>query len=202
MEALKLDVMNDVTYEDYEKWPEYPRYEIIDGVPYMMASPSRLHQVVIGRMFAKMFNQLEGKKCQPYIAPFDVRLFPTAFSDGKTVVQPDIMVVCDENKVDDKGVKGGPEFVIEVLSPSTGRMDRVTKMNQYERAGVLEYWVVDPPHRTVAVHLLKNGKFARPAEYGLGDVIKVTVVPGLTIDLNDIFDPLPDESDEEGTIRL
>jgi len=201
MEALQLDALKKYTYEDYEKWPEYPRYELIDGVPYMMAAPTRAHQEILINLSGEFYIQLKGKKCKPYISPFDVRLFPTVFSGGKTVVQPDFLIVCDHNKLDDKGAKGGPEFVVEVLSPSTGKMDRITKMKQYEQAGVLEYWVIDPTHRTVAVYLLKNGSFSRPIEYGLGDIITVTVIPGLKIDLNDIFDPLPEEP-EEDIIRL
>ena len=104
------------TYKDYARWDDDIRYELIDGVPYAMASPSRLHQKISGRIFRQLANFLRGKSCEVYAAPLDVRLNPHTFDN--IVVQPDILVVCDESKYDDKSIKGAPDFIIEILSPT------------------------------------------------------------------------------------
>ena len=190
MEALQL---KRYTYEEYAKWPEQPRYELIDGIPYLMASPGRKHQEISSNLMIEIGSKLKGKPCKPYHAPFDVRLFPTPFGGGDTVVQPDILVICDKSKLDDRGAKGAPEFVIEILSPSSGKMDEIIKKKKYEQAGVLEYWVIDPVHRIVSVYLLKNGAYAPAIKYTPEDVVPVTVIPGLEIDLAEIFPPLEEE---------
>jgi Uma2 family endonuclease len=131
------------TYADYAKWDEDFRCELIGGIVYMMASPSEWHQDVVGDVFSQLKASLKGKKCKPMIAPFDVRLFPRKDGSDDNVVQPDVIVVCDENKLSDgKACIGAPDVVFEVLSDSTKIMDLRVKRELYKSAGVKEYWVV------------------------------------------------------------
>ena len=135
------------TFADCLTWGENERIEIINGEAVMMAPPSRTHQKISGELFRQIANFLEGKKCEVYAAPFAVRLFEKdgdTPEDVDTIVEPDISVVCDHNKLDKHGCKGAPDLVMEILSPSTMRHDRFTKFNLYQRAGVREYWIVDP----------------------------------------------------------
>ena len=178
------------SYADYLEWDENERIELIDGAPVMMAPPSRRHQEISGELYRQLANFLEGKKCRVYPAPFGVRLFEQAGDSPEvvdTVVEPDITVVCDPGKLDDQGCKGAPELVIEILSPSTQRHDRLTKLNLYQRAGVGEYWIVNPEDRTVQVMLLENGLY-RVADVGTAqDVIKVNSLEGCYLELEKVF---------------
>ena len=125
-----------------------------------MAPPSRTHQEISGALFAQLYNFLDGKKCRVYAAPFAVRLFERdgeAPEDVDTMVEPDLSVVCDSNKLDKHGCKGAPDLVIEILSPSTRRHDRLIKIGLYQRAGVREYWIVDPENKAVQVFLQDGG---------------------------------------------
>ena len=130
------------TFADVLKWDESERVEIIDGEVVMMSPPpSRGHQEISGELFAQIYAYLKGKKCKVYAAPFAVRLFEQegdSPEDVDTVVEPDISVVCDRDKLDQHGCKGAPDMVVEILSPSTRRHDRMTKFNLYQRAGVRE----------------------------------------------------------------
>lgn len=179
------------TYADLLAWDEDVRAEIIDGEVYMMSSPSALHQLVICEMVRQLTNYLEGKKCRAFVAPFDVRLFEKKGDQPKdvtTVVQPDIMVVCDRNKIDERSCKGAPDMIIEVLSPSTRRHDRLVKLNLYQRAGVREYWIVDPSSHSVLVFLLdESGVFRLHEDYGPTDIAKVNVLDGCFIELCKVF---------------
>ena len=178
------------TYGDYLKWPDEERWELIDGVAYDMSpAPLRRHQRILGDIFAEFYNYLKNKLCQVYIAPFDVRLPETDESDEEieTVVQPDIVVVCDRNKLDDRGCKGSPDIVIEILSPHTAKKDFVTKYYLYERHKVKQYWVFDPETEGAVIFKLKDGKYGKPEEYKKEDTIKVDTFPDLEIDLGTIF---------------
>ena len=173
------------TYADYLTWSDDERWEIIDGVAYAMdPAPGTKHQRMSGRFFALLFNFLNGKPCEAFHAPFDVRL--SANEDDDTVVQPDIVVVCDRSKLDDKGCKGAPDLVIEILSPSTARHDKLIKFNAYQRAGVREYWIADPDSKTLSVHVLEIGRYITSA-YGDTDIAPVSVLPGCGINLSDVF---------------
>jgi len=131
------------TYADYAKWDEDFRCELIDGVVYMMSAPDTWHQRAAGTIYRKLGNLLEGKTCEPFVAPFDVRLFPRKDGSDDNVVQPDVIVVCDKGKLSDgKACVGAPEVVFEVLSESTKVMDLQVKKELYKSAGVKEYWVV------------------------------------------------------------
>ena len=179
------------TFADCLTWEEDERIEIIDGEAVMMAPPSRTHQEISGALFAQLYNFLEGKKCRVYAAPFAVRLFER---DGEapesvdTMVEPDLSVVCDSDKLDDHGCKGAPDLVIEILSPSTRRHDRLVKLGLYQRAGVREYWIVDPENKAVQVFLQEGGGSLQIHEdYGREDVAKVNVLNGCFVELSKVF---------------
>ena len=150
------------TYADYLTWPDNERWEIIDGVPYNMApAPSRKHQRLMRDLCRPIINYLDDKDCEIYFAPFDVRLTEKYETDEETtsVVQPDIVIICDKDKLDDKGCKGAPDLVIEILSPSTAAKDIGEKFNLYERHKVKEYWIVYPNDEIVMVYKLdETGK--------------------------------------------
>ena len=175
---------------DLLSWPEELRAELIDGQPVMMAPPKREHQRISGALFAQLHNFLRGRPCQVYAAPFAVRPFETegdAAESVGTVVEPDISVICDGDKLDDIGCKGAPDLVIEIISESTRRHDRITKYNLYQRAGVREYWLVDPELHTVQVFVLEEGRYNAAEAYTTSASVSVNVLPGCVIDLNQVF---------------
>ena len=178
------------TFADVLAWDEGERIEIINGEAFMMATPSSRHQEVSGELFRQLANFLEGKQCKVYPAPFGVRLFEQAGDrpeDVDTMVEPDISVVCDRSKIDRHGCKGAPDLIIEILSPSTRRHDRLVKLNLYQRAGVREYWMVDPDNESVQVFTLDNGALKIREDYGPEDVARVNVLEGCFIDLEKVF---------------
>lgn len=181
------------TFADCLGWDEKERAEIIGGEVLMMAPPSRIHQKISGEIFRQLANFLEGKRCEVYSAPFGVRLFEKDGDrpeDVDTVVEPDITVVCDTSRLDQHGCKGAPELVMEILSPSSRRHDMLVKLNLYQRAGVREYWIVNPEDRTVQVMLLDSKGYLRIHEdYGQEDTAVVNVLEGCTIDLTKVFSP-------------
>ena len=179
------------TFADALTWGEDERIEIINGEAFMLATPSTDHQLISGALFAQLYNFLEGKKCRVIPAPFAVRLFEKD-GDGPdnvdTVVEPDISVVCDRDKLDGRGCKGAPDMVIEILSPSTQRHDRITKYNLYQRAGVREYWIVEPETQTVQVFLRNENGLLLPHEsYSREDVAKVNALNGCFVELSKVF---------------
>ena len=178
------------TFADALTWGEDERIEIINGEAVMMAPPSRIHQKVSVAITAQLYNFLEGKKCEVYPAPFGVRLFEEdgdSPDDVDTMVEPDISVICDRGKLDGKGCKGAPDMVVEILSPSTRRHDRLVKLGLYQRAGVREYWIVDPDNRSVQVLTLADGLLLPHEDYGREDVAKVNVLDGCFIELSKVF---------------
>lgn len=179
------------TFADFLAWDEGKHSEIINGEAFIMATPSRIHQEISGELFRQLANFLVGKPCKVYPAPFGVRLFEqdgNSPEDVDTVVEPDISVVCDKSKLDKHGCKGAPDFIAEVLSPSTQRHDQLVKLNLYQRAGVREYWIVDPENRTVRVMLRADDNTLRTHEiYKQEDIAKVDVLDGCFIELNKVF---------------
>ena len=192
--GLALRKEKHYTYADYLQWPDETRYELIDGEAFLM-SPAPLveHQEVAGEVYYQLRNQLDGQPCRPYIAPVDVRLPRKDDADAAidTVVQPDILVVCDPRKIDRRGVRGAPDWVLEVLSPSTAAHDQIAKRRTYERAGVREYWLVHPGDRTLTVYLLDNGQYGRPEIYELKDATPIGVLPGVSIAWDALVARLP-----------
>jgi len=173
------------TYADYAGWPDDTRYELIDGIAYAMApAPTRRHQELAGEIFRQIANALKGSPCRPYIAPFDVRLPHADEVDDEvdTVVQPDISVICDQSKLDDRGCRGAPDWIIEVLSPSTAGHDQIIKRALYERVGVREFWVVHPVDRVVTAYLLENGVYGKPVMQELMGTTASVILPNIVID--------------------
>ena len=192
--GLALRKEKHYSYADYLTWPDDARYELIDGEAFLMApAPLIEHQEVAGEVFRQLANQLDGKACRPYIAPVDVRLPRNDEADAAidTVVQPDVLVVCDPSKIDRRGVRGAPDWVLEVLSPSTAAHDQIAKRRTYERAGVREYWLVHPGDRTLTVYALDNGQYGRPEIYELKDATPVGVLPGVSIAWGALVERLP-----------
>lgn len=178
------------TFADCLTWPENERIELIDGEAVMMSLPSTVHQKISGELFRQLTNFLEGKKCEVFSAPFGVRLFE---KDGDspenvdTMVEPDISVICDRDKLDRHGCKGAPDLIVEILSPSTQRRDRLIKLELYQRAGVREYWLVSPEEQTVQVLLFTNGLLLPRELYKKGDIAKVNVLEGCFLELEKVF---------------
>ena len=178
------------TFADCLAWDESDRAEVINGEIVMMAPPSRVHQKISGELFRQLANFLEGKKCEAYAAPFAVRLFEKAGDapeDVYTMVEPDISVVRDHDKLDSHGCKGAPDMVVEVLSPSTQRHDRLVKLDLYQRAGVREYWIISPEEKTAQVFLLQNSLLLPWEVYGPQDVGKVNILDGCFVELSKVF---------------
>ncbi|MHB1650934.1 MAG: Uma2 family endonuclease [Desulfitobacteriaceae bacterium] len=172
-------------------WTDEKRLELIDGIPLdMIPAPSRLHQKVLGDLHNQFYNFLKDKSCEVYMAPFDVRLPSAGEQDetSSTVVLPDLVVVCDPGKLDDRGCKGAPDLVIEVLSPETAKKDLSFKLRVYERSGVPQYWVVQPVDKTVMVFSLdERSQYSKPTVYGEGEQISTEFLVGLVVDLITVF---------------
>jgi Uma2 family endonuclease len=174
------------TYADYLMWSADSGNELVDGVAYIREppSPSRFHQEFVLELGRQISNLLAGKPVRAYIAPLDVRLPKDGGADDQidTVVQPDVFIVCDLLKLDERGMSGAPDWVAEVLSPSTARYDRTTKLRAYERAGVSEVWLIDPTDRTVTIHRIEAGHYTRPVILELKGRTALEAVPGVSID--------------------
>jgi Uma2 family endonuclease len=178
-----------LTYADYLQWPEGERGELIEGVAYgMTPAPSTAHQRVLRELAFQIHAWLKGRTCQVFFAPFDVRL-PAGDEDDpdvETVVQPDIVVVCDAHKVDERGCRGAPDFIIEVSSPSTAVRDQIEKADLYERHRVREYWIVQD--RLVFVRILApDGKYGHPVPVKGEGRLAVRALPGLVISFDEVF---------------
>ena len=175
------------TYSDYLEWDDDQRWELVDGVPFLMSAPSTRHQELCSNLHGQLFNLLKGKQCKVFFAPFDVRLNADTFDN--TVVQPDIIVICDRAKLDKAGCKGAPDFVIEILSPSTSSRDRHLKFDLYRKVGVREYWVIEPDENILSAHILSNEDYITRI-YGETDTAPISVLDNCMIDLSEVFPQL------------
>ncbi len=188
---MEQPVEKHYSYADLLSWGEDVRAEIIYGDLYMMSAPSSVHQTVSMEFSRQIANFLSDKPCRVFAAPFDVRLFEREDDTSNrvdTVVQPDISVICDKNKLDEKGCKGAPDFIIEILSPSNERRDIFIKLNLYNRAKVREYWIADPKNALVTVYLPdETGRLVVSEVYNYKNNAPVTVLPGCEIDLSKVF---------------
>lgn len=181
------------TFADYLTWDGDERYELIDGDAIMLASPSVIHQLISAELMRQLTNYLEGKKCRAISAPFDVRLFEGEGDrpeDVQTVVQPDISIICDRDKLDEHGCKGAPDLTLEILSPSNVHHDLLVKLGLYQQAGVREYWVVSPVDKTVHVFLRNGEALTLRKAYSASDIAKVNVLDGCFIELSKVFSQL------------
>jgi len=175
-----------LTYADYASWDDDNRYELIDGVVHAMSAPSLLHQNISMELSRQLANYLVGKPCRVLAAPSDVCLFGKGDEDD-TVVQPDVLVICDERKLENgKYCNGAPDLVIEILSSSTASLDRIKKLNIYLQSGVREYWIIDPIDNSVVVNVLENSKYVI-SNYKGTDTVPVFVLDGCNISLADVF---------------
>jgi len=174
------------TYKDYLSWGDDVRFELLDGIPHMMAAPTRWHQQVTLEISRQLGNWLEGKPCEVYAAPFDVRLFPEADKSDRVVVQPDVLVICEEEKLSDgKACQGAPDFVVEVASKGTKGKDFREKKALYEKAGVQEYWVVEAG--AVYKYVPVDGEYQETVhDLDEDSAISVDVLPGCSIDFQKI----------------
>jgi len=174
------------TYGDYLEWSRDYGDEIIDGVAYVREppSPSRIHQELVGELSYQLRCALEGISYRVYVAPFDVRLPRSDEPDDKieTVVQPDVLIVCDRGKIDERGVRGAPDWLAEILSPSTASYDQSVKVPLYERAGVPEVWLIHPTDRTLAIYRLEGDRYGRPIYQELKGQTLLSAVPSVSID--------------------
>lgn len=167
---------------DLEQLEEGVRAELIKGQLYMLAAPSRMHQFLVSKLVTRINNHIEKNKggCHVYTSPFDVRLF----GNDNTVVQPDILVVCNKDILSDRGCEAAPDWLIEVVSSSNSKHDYVTKLLQYQKAGVREYWIIDPFQRMVYVYNFENPKLTD--SYTYDDSISSSVLTGFEVGLNEI----------------
>jgi Uma2 family endonuclease len=195
MAVLKRDSQYH-TYADYLVWSRTYGDELIDGTAYVREppAPSATHQVIVGELHRQIANALKGSPCRAYVAPLDVRLPKSSEEDDKvdTVVQPDVLIVCDREKLDGRGARGAPDWLVEVLSPSTARHDRVVKIPAYERAGVREVWLVHPVDRKLAIYRLEAGRYGPPTVFELKGRTQITAVPGVTVDWDEVLAEVDD----------
>jgi Uma2 family endonuclease len=175
-EALAQE--NLYTIDDIYNLPEGSRAELIDGQIYYMAPPTRNHQDILSFLHAAIYNHITQNKgvCKVYPAPFAVFLF----ADASKYLEPDISVVCDKNKLNDHGCNGAPDWIIEIVSPGSRRMDYYTKLSLYHSANVREYWIVDPMKQAILVYDMEHD--SAPAIYSFTDSIKVNIYDDLWID--------------------
>lgn len=175
-------VNNTITLEQYEMLPENTRAEVFDGVLYNMSSPSQTHQTLLTELLVLIRSYIKAKngKCTVFPAPFDVKLNDSPL----TLVQPDIMIVCDKNKLDGKRCNGAPDFIIEIVSPGNPADDYIKKLYYYKTYGVREYWIVDPQRKSVTVYSFEKNVLSVP--YTFDSVIKVGIYDDLYINFSEI----------------
>jgi Uma2 family endonuclease len=173
-------------YQDYILWEE--RWELIEGVPFSLTTPSTEHQSILGEVFFILRSYLENKPFEVFISPFDIRLSETEnYENPRTVIQPDLSIYGNPKQIDDIGGKGAPDLVIEILSPDTALKDRKQKFNLYNEHGVKEYWIIDPFYQIIEVygrfgfHLDKRGIF------GVDDTLKSFLFTDFSLDLSNVF---------------
>lgn len=187
---FKPDPNKTYTYADCLIWPENERWEIHDGLPYLQSSPAWQHQEISSQLLGLFHNYLSGKPCRVFAAPFDLRLPEPGQTDAECtfVVQPDLTIICDSTKLKGTGYFGVPALIIEISSPSTAKIDKIIKFNHYEKAGVPEYWIVEPEGKVVSVFTLQeNQRYGRPDVYPEDGKIVVKTFPDFTMDIKFVF---------------
>ena len=183
----QLDLVNGIySYADYLVWKIKERVELLKGKILEMSVPSPIHQEISGNLQGALFVFLKNSKCKLYTAPFDVRFPQKGESQVYTVVQPDLCVVCDFEKIDSKGCVGAPDLVVEILSPGNSKKEMKSKFALYQEEGVREYWVVDPERELVFVYVADNKKF-KPTIPIADDYVYSTIFPDFKIHTSDVF---------------
>jgi Uma2 family endonuclease len=191
MKVEDFDVDAEYSYADYLKWQFDERVELIKGRIFKMSpAPNRIHQKVSADISGQLWSFLKGKQCAVYSAPFDVRLPRKSKNDKDimTVLQPDICVICDPSKLDDRGCIGAPDIVVEILSPSNNVKELKNKYEVYEESGVKEYWVVSPQDQTFIIYTLVDGKYDASRLMVAGDIVRSAVLEEFTLDLKELFE--------------
>ena len=190
-DITELDLNGTYTYADYLLWQFKERVELIKGKIFKMSpAPSTQHQKISGKLHLRIGGFFENHYCQAFFAPFDVRLPKKgqSLTDQKiyTVVQPDLCVICDESKLDERGCLGAPDLIVEILSPGNSKTEMLNKFELYQESGVREYWLVEPSQNAVLVYVLNDaGEYVglKPAV----ESVQSTIFPDLKIDLSQIF---------------
>jgi len=185
----QLDPNGTYTYADYLLWQFSERVELLRGKIRQMAAPNRRHQVISRRLQYVIMTALLKSPCELYDAPFDVRLTRIRNDkEVKTVVQPDLCVICDPSKLDDRGCNGAPDLIIEILSPGNSRTEMKDKFELYQEAGVLEYWIVSPIEKTIQVWSLdEQGIYISRQPKVEGDIVTTPIIPNLAVDVTEVF---------------
>jgi len=186
MALPQLKAQESFSYADLLEWDDSIRAELYDGEAVIMPPPITKHQYASGELFYQIRRFLEGKTSRIFAAPFGVRLFPKEDRSDNTFFEPDIVVICDPEKIDKKGCNGAPDLVIEVTSPSTAGYDRIYKFRKYQKAGVREYWIVDSETKSVQVCILENDRYVMSV-YDETDKAPVSVLEGCEVDLKAVF---------------
>jgi Uma2 family endonuclease len=192
MQLSDLDLNKTYSYADYLKWTFDERIELIKGKIFKMTpAPSTLHQRTSGTLYLALGNYLRNKHCSVFSAPFDVRLprKTSAETTIYTVVQPDICIVCDSSKIDEKGCIGAPDIVIEILSPGNNKKELQNKFEAYEEALVKEYWIIHPNEHTFLKYVLTDeNKYRAERLLTVGDEVTTPILPGFVLSLEEVFD--------------
>lgn len=184
----QLDFSKTYTYADYLLWQFSERVELIKGfILKMSPAPSMAHQRVSMNLTSELLDFFKKQPCSLFAAPFDVRLPIESARKDTTVVQPDLCVICDESKLDEKGCNGVPDLMVEIISPKNSKHDLNTKFKLYQEAGVLEYWIVEPYEKVVFVYTLINGKYIGLNPFTEGEFIESPLFPELKINLDEVF---------------
>jgi Uma2 family endonuclease len=184
----QLDLNKTYSYSDYLLWQFQERVELIKGfIMKMSPAPSMVHQRISNNLSFELNNYFRRKPCDVFQAPFDVRLPIASAKKDTTVVQPDLCIICDENKLDARGCNGSPDLIIEIISPNNSKHDVDTKFKLYQEAGVKEYWLVEPNDKMILIYTLINGKYIGLKPFTEGEKIESPLFPELDIALEDVF---------------
>jgi Uma2 family endonuclease len=186
-----LDINGSYTYWDYMRWQFSERLELIRGKIFPMSpGPNVRHQRVLGNLYLIIGPIYKGKKCNVFIAPFDVRLpIPSAKKDT-TVVQPDLCIICNPKKIDEQGCDGTPDLIVEILSPGNSKHDTATKFDLYEESGVQEYWMIDPVDRLILIYSLVEGKFIGHKPFTIGQQLISPLFSEINFSVDELFEDL------------
>lgn len=193
----QLDPNGTYTYADYLTWKFEQALELIKGKIRLMSAPSRTHQRLSWQLSGIFFNQFKYHPCEAYAAPFDVRLFDRKKSlkadrEIYTVVQPDLCIVCDLEKLDERGCLGAPDLIVEILSPGNSAKEMRLKKDLYAEAGVREYWVVSAAHETITrFNLEGDGIYGRPLIFVNDERMASEIFPDFEVQLSEVF-PIPE----------
>ncbi len=177
------------TYKDYITWNDGERWELIEGIAYNMTpAPLRSHQKISMELSTQIHHHLKNKSCEVYSAPFDVRL-PVGKEkeeDITTIIQPDISVICNKKKLDERGCRGAPDLIIEIVSPSSATRDLKDKFQLYEKHGVKEYWIILENVRIVEIYILHKKEYGKPLIFSFEDLISGKLFKDMIISLRDV----------------